>query len=128
VLGAAGFATADYRLVSQIYLAPEARDAAYRDNTLAAIRGSRLFQNQVQFAELTLTPLSPANAQWTFDTANAMLHFSPEPRVIEKVIESATLLGRNQEAVAHLARFRAAFPEAYAAWSRAQRGGQAPAP
>ena len=32
------------------------------------------------------------------------LHFSPETRVITKVIESATLLGRDDLAVAHLAR------------------------
>ena len=72
----------------------------------------------MQFAELTTTPLDRSNAQWTFDTASALLHYSPEPRIIEKVIESAVMLGRDEEAMAHLARYRAAFPKEHAAWAR----------
>ena len=72
----------------------------------------------MQFAELTTTPLDRSTAQWTFDTASNLLHYSPEPRVIEKVIESAVMLGRDEEAMAHLARYRAAFPKEHAAWAR----------
>jgi hypothetical protein len=110
------FAGWDYRRVSQIYLQPEARAEQYRDDTLAHIRSSWLFRDQARFAELTITPLTRDNAQWTLTTASALLHFSPEPRVIEKVIESATMLGRDDLARAHLARLRAAFPEEYARW------------
>lgn len=109
----------DYRRVSQIYLAPEARDEVYRDDTLIKIRDSWLFRNQVHFAELSLTPLTRDNAQWTYDTAAALLHYSPEPRVIEKVIESAVLLGRDDEALAHLVRYRAAFQADHARWAQA---------
>ena len=49
--------------------------------------------------------------------ALALLHYSPEPRVIEKLIESGVVLGRDDEMLAHIARLRAAFPQAYAAWS-----------
>jgi hypothetical protein len=38
--------------------------------------------------------------------------------VIEKLIESAVMLGLDREAMLHIARMRAAFPEAYAAWAR----------
>jgi hypothetical protein len=113
------YAAWDYRRVSQMYLAPEARDAAYRDDTLTKIRDSRLFRNQVLFAELSLTTLTRDNAKWTYDTAQALLHYSPEPRVMEKVIESAVLLGRDDEALAHLARYRAAFPADHARWAQA---------
>jgi Virulence factor membrane-bound polymerase, C-terminal/O-Antigen ligase/Protein glycosylation ligase len=113
-----GYAAWDYHRVSQIYLAPQERDLAYREDTLAKIRGSWLFSNQVRFAELLLMPLTRENAQWTFDTATALLHFSPEPRVIEKVIESAVMLGNDSEALAHLARFKAAFPEEHARWAK----------
>ena len=112
------YAAWDYRRVSQIYLAPEQRDAAYRDDTLVKIQGSRLFSDQVHFAQLLLTPLTLGNAQWTFNTATAMLHYSPEPRVIEKVIESAVMLGRDGEALHHLARYQAAFPADHALWAR----------
>ena len=108
----------DYHRVSQLYLAPSARDEAYRDDTLGKARVSRLFHNQVAFAELVTTPLTRNNAQWTFDTASTLLHYSPEPRIIEKVIESAVMLGRDDEALAHLQRFKAAFPKEHAAWAR----------
>lgn len=119
VLAGCAYAAWDYHRISQIYLPPAGRDAAYRDGTLEKIRGSRLFRNEVSFAELGMTALTPANAQWTHETATRMLHFSPEPRVIEKVIESATMLGLNDEAVLHLARLRAAFPAEYARWTQA---------
>jgi O-antigen ligase len=118
VAAACAYAAWDYRRVSQIYLPAEARAEAYRDDPLPKIRRSWLFHNQAAFAELTITPLTEENARWTFDSANALLHYSPEPRVIEKLIDSAVILGRHDEVLLHLARFRAAFPQAYAAWSQ----------
>lgn len=115
-LAAALYATWDYHRASQIYLPEEERSPAWRHDPLAKLGGSWLFRNQVQFAELTLTPLTRNNARWTYDRAQSLLHYSPEPRVIEKVIESAMLLGREDVALRHLARFRAAFPDAYAQW------------
>ena len=108
----------DYYRISQLYLAPQDRDAAYVDDAVGKARQSRLFSRQVEFAELTTTPLNRSNAQSTFEIASALLHYSPEPRIIEKVIESAVILGRDEEAMAHLARYRAAFPKEHAAWAR----------
>ncbi|MDB5882951.1 MAG: O-antigen polymerase, partial [Ramlibacter sp.] len=97
---------------------PEARAAAYREDPLAKMRNSWLFGSQARFAELTITPLSRENAQWTYDNALELLHYSPEPRIIEKLIESGVVLGRDDEVLVHIARLRAAFPEAYEEWSR----------
>jgi len=116
---AVAYAAWDYHRIGQIYRPPELRDAAYRDDTLDKVRGPWLFRNQVQFAELTTTALKRGNAQWIFDTATALLHYSPEPRVIEKVIESAVMLGRDDEALLHLVRYRAAFPDEYTKWRHA---------
>ena len=113
------YASWDYDRISQLYLSPESRSAAYRSDTLAKVRGSWLFANQVQFAELMVTPLESGNAAWTFKTAGALLHYSPEPRVIEKRIEAAVLLGRDDDALRHLAHYRAAFPADYARWAKA---------
>ena len=118
------YAAWDYRRVSQIYLQPESRDEYYRSDTLNKIRSSWLFADQVRFAELMLTPLTQVNAAWTFNTASLLLHYSPESRVIEKLIESAVMLGRDDEAIAYLARYRAAFPQEHAAWTK---GNQTPA-
>jgi O-antigen ligase len=116
----------DYRRVSQIYLPPESRAPQYREDPLPQIRNSWLFHSQALFAELTITPLTRENAAWTYDNALALLHYSPEPRVIEKLIESAVMLGLDREAMAHIARFRAAFPDAYADWSRSHTPPAAP--
>ncbi len=106
----------DYHRISQLYLPPDQRAAAYRADALGQARQSWLFRNQVAFAELTLTPLTRGNAAPVNAMATQLLHYSPEPRVIEKVIESAVLLQRDDEALWHLARYRAAFPKEHAAW------------
>jgi hypothetical protein len=49
--------------------------------------------------------------------ARQLLHFSPEPRVVEKLIESAVMLGRDDEARFYLLRFKAAFPKEHARWA-----------
>ena len=111
------FAAVDYHRVSQIYLAPEERSAAYREDTLNKIRGTWLFRDQLRFAELSVTDLTPGNAAAVYVMAQDLLHYSPEPRVIEKLIESAVLLGRDDEAALYLARYRAAFPQDHARWA-----------
>ena len=108
-IASGAYATWDYHRISQIYLTPANRLAAYRENTLSKIQGSVLFKQQVRFAELTTTPLTPANAVRVHSLALALLHFSPEPRVIEKLIDSAELLGQPDEAEFYRARYRAAF-------------------
>ena len=114
----AAFAAWDYHRVSQIYLPPEDRSPAYRSNTLAKIQGSWLFQNQVRFAELTTTSLTPDNAPRLNAMAHDLLHFSPEARVVEKAIDSARLLGRAGEAQYFEARYLAAFPQEHAEWAK----------
>jgi len=121
LMAACAYAAWDYRRISQIYLPPESRAEAYRGDTLAKIRGSWLFSDQVKFAELTITPLTPQNAEHMHALAEEMLHFSPEPRVVEKLIESAVLLHHDDEVKINLARFRAAFPEAHDRWAETQR-------
>lgn len=122
ILAATGLAAWDYQRVSQIYLPPDERSAAFGNDALATARQSWLFTEQARFAELTMTPLTAANAEWTHATAAALLRFSPEPRVLDPLIESAVLLGRGDgEAVWHLARYRAAFPANHAKWAAALR-------
>jgi len=55
-----------------------------------------------------------------------LLHYSPEPRVIEKVIESAVMLGRHDAALYCLLRYRAAFPKEHARWVRQNAAPLAP--
>ncbi|BCO25667.1 hypothetical protein MIZ03_0531 [Rhodoferax lithotrophicus] len=92
----------------------------YRENTLEKINNVILFQDQVQFAKLTTTELDAANAQEVHDQALAMLHFSPEERVVEMLLNSCKLLGRTDEISFLAPRYKAAFPEAYANWQASQ--------
>ena len=128
LIATAGYALWDYHRISQVYLQPAERAEAYRSDAAAQARKSRLFRDQVDFAELTVTPVTRDNAKPTFILADRMLHYSPEPRVIEKVIESAVMLGLDDDALAHLARFRAAFPVEHARWAQAHDQAAGPAP
>ena len=112
------YAAWDYRRVSQIYLAQALRASAYREDTLEKIKGSWLFSNQVLFAELSITELRPENAARVNALAQELLHFSPEARVVEKLVESSVMLGKDEEALAYLTRYRAAFPAEHARWAK----------
>lgn len=116
LLGTA-YAGWDYWRVSQIYLPAEQRAARWRDEPMAAARQTLLFGGAVQFAELTTRPVTRANAAWMLETGSRLLHYSPEPRVIERVIEAAALLGRDDLALAQLARYKAAFPLEERQWA-----------
>lgn len=110
------YAAWDYWRISQIYLAPTQRALAYREATLEKTRDSWLFRDQIRFAELTIAKVTPENAADIKHLATEVLHFSPEARVVEKLIESAALLGLEQDRQFYLARLQAAFPERYAQW------------
>jgi hypothetical protein len=119
-LVAVAYAAWDYHRISQVYLPPALRAPAYRDDSLAQAQRSWLFTRQVQFAVLGLTELTPASAPHVHALALDLLHFSPEPRVIEKLLDSARMLGLEDERAFHAARFKAAFPDAHARWAAAQ--------
>ncbi|WP_277401878.1 Wzy polymerase domain-containing protein [Variovorax sp. RKNM96] len=75
----------------------------------------------MRFAELALTDVTPANAERMYEMARSTLHFSPEPGVIIKLIESARRSGRSREAHAEIKRFRVAFPVEYERWLKGRR-------
>ena len=116
-LSVCAYAAWDYWRIGQLYLPVSERHAAYRENTLEKVRRSWLFQDQVLFAELTTTPLTRANAQSIHAMSSQLLHFSPEPRVIEPLIESAVMLGRDEEALLYLQRYKASYPLDHARWA-----------
>jgi hypothetical protein len=112
----AGYSAWDFHRASQLYLAPEQRSPRYQDSTLAHARKTWLFADHVDFAELAITPLDGTTAAQVHDLALEMLHFSPEPRVIEKAILGALRLGRDQEAMRLMRQYRAAYPDEYQRW------------
>jgi O-antigen polymerase len=116
----------DYFRVSQLYKAPADRAAAYRDDVHAKVTRSVWFTHPLEFAQLTTTPLTRGNAQRMNRMAKDLLHYSPEPRVIQVVIESAAVLGLDDEAAFHAQRYRLAYPTEYARWTAAGGGASKP--
>ena len=117
LLAATAWVGWDYFRISQLYLRPSDRAPAYRHDPMAMVGGSVLFGDQVRFAMLSTTPPAAAHARAGLGMAQDLLHFSPEPRVIERVVEYASLLGQDDLVAAHMLRYRAAFPEEFAVWS-----------
>ena len=107
-----------YHRVSQIYTPVAQRMPSMREHPLAQVQGSWVFKDAIAFAELTTTPVHRETAPRVHALALRMLHYSPEPRVIERLIESATLLGLDDEAEFHLQRYRVAYPKDHARWQK----------
>ncbi|MBS7806056.1 Wzy polymerase domain-containing protein [Variovorax sp. PCZ-1] len=118
LLVATGFVAFDYHRVSQIYLQPDQRSAWYAADPLGAAKQSVFFQSHAKFAELQITPLSRESAPRVLELSSELVRWSPEPRIIEKLIESSVMLGLDDVAAFHLKRYRIAYPHAYALWAK----------
>jgi hypothetical protein len=111
------FTAFDYHRVSQIYLQPEQRSSWYAADPMAAARKSVLFQSHAKFAELQITPLTKESAPRILELSSELVYWSPEPRIIEKLIESATMMQQDELAAFHLRCYKRAYPSAYASWA-----------
>mgnify|MGYP000246307285 FL=1 len=94
------YAAWDFNRVGQIYRQAASRDAAYRDNPLHHAKQSWLFKNQADFAELTTQTVTADNAAELYPQALRLMHYSPEARVVQRVIDSGKLLGHDTQAQA----------------------------
>ncbi|MDP2769193.1 MAG: Wzy polymerase domain-containing protein [Giesbergeria sp.] len=117
-----------YHRVSQVFKPIEQRTPSLREGTPDKVSGTWLFSNAVDFARLTTMPVNKDTAEQVHALATSLLHYSPEPRVIEPLIESAALLGRDDEVAYHLQRFRVAYPKDYARWTKLNRALGGPLP
>lgn len=132
-LAALAYAAWDYTRVSQLYRAPAKRLEMFRTDTLEKASVSKLFVREVQFAEVTTTPLNNATAPRLYILATHLLHFSPEPVVLKVLLDSAEVLALDDATVRHYeAQFSQAFPHEYTRWHerratvRRLRAGSAP--
>ena len=88
----------DYQRARQVYLPQAQRWAIWAQDPWTAAGRSLFFGQAVRFAEVTTTAVTADNASAMLQASQAMLHYSPEPRVIDKLIESARLA--NEETLA----------------------------
>lgn len=115
LLGLASVLAWDYARVSQVY-----RPVAERWALLGLPQRSVFFQDYLDFARFTTTELSAENAAEMVVLGQRMLHFSPEARVVVKLLEAAQGAGRDDLHQWLLPRFEAAYPADYAAWRARQ--------
>lgn len=111
----------DYVRVSQLYRDPQDRLAMFQEGTFEKVRHSVFFKNQILFGQVTTAQPDSQNANLLLEAALETLRISPEPRVIERVIVSASLLGREDLAAFHAERYQRAWPAQHAAWKAAQQ-------
>lgn len=110
----------DYVRVTQLYLPQADRLGVYKIDTLGKVRHSVFFRDWVLFAQVVAAKPDAQNAEVLLEAALEALRISPEPRVIERVIVSASLLGKTELVGTHVRRYQAAWPEAYATWAHSQ--------
>ena len=118
LVAGAAYAAIDYARVLQFYLPASARIRLFSEPSLSSAHRSWLFGHWVDFAQATSTPVDAGNATRMQELNEAILHLSPEPRVIERIIRSAALLQRFDVAWFYLQRYQAAFPAEYADWQK----------
>jgi O-antigen ligase len=114
----------DYWRVSQPYLLPQQRAQELRDlptsqSMQAAIDFSSktfFFQQQALFARLLVMSPNNENALVVSNIATYLLHFSPEPKVLTKLLDSLLILHEQQKFNFHAERFKSSFPREYEAW------------
>ncbi len=100
----------DYARVRQIYMPAAQRWLWWRDDPLGAAKASWFFGASARFAELTLTTVTPDNAADMLQLSQAMLHESPEPKVIRQLINSARLTGQESLAQWHQQQMDKVYP------------------
>ena len=120
VVGACTFIAVDYARVRQIFIPASQRWSFWPGDAMAQAKSSLFFGTTAEFAAFVLTPVTPDNAARMLQTGENMLHYSPEPQVIRKVIQAALMVGDVATAERHQALMNAAFPEESAPVKSAQ--------
>jgi O-antigen ligase len=82
------YAAFDYHRVRQLFLSDGERSALYRGDVYAHAQSSWLFAAQVRFATFLTTPITPDNATRMRHLGEEVMHFSPEPLVVQKLVEA----------------------------------------
>jgi O-antigen ligase len=109
ILAAAAFIAVDYSRVRQIFIPANQRAAYWPGDAMDVAKSSILFHKTALFAEYTSTPVTDENAPQMLATGLALLHYSPEPKVIRKVIDAAQRVGNERMAAKHRTLMKVAF-------------------
>ena len=104
------YASFDFVRVTQLYTVAQDRVWPFKQNTQEQAERSRLFQNAVLFAKLSTEPVTPQTAATQLAQAQKLMHYSPEQRVVKRIIECLHVLGQHDEAQAAQAHLDMVYP------------------
>jgi len=116
-LGILAFIAYDHVQVQQIYWPSAQRYSVWRDQALQVAQRAWFFRSTALFAKVTTTAVHEDNARAMLEDSLRVLDSSPEPRVIEKLLDSAQLLGEKALYETHKVHFQRVYPQAYLAWA-----------
>lgn len=116
-----GLVAYDHAQVRQIYLPAAQRWGVWAEKPLQVGLRSWFFRGSAVFAQVTTTPVHEGNARAMLEASLVAMRTSPEPRVIEKLLDSARLLGEVELYETHRQHFRRVHPQAYLAWAYRQQ-------
>jgi hypothetical protein len=117
LLGILAFVAYDYAQVRQVYLPAAQRFNVWRDQALQIAQRAWFFRGTALFAQVTTTPVHEGNARAMLEASLLAMRISPEPRVIEKLLDSARLVGEDGLYELHKQHFQRVYPQAYLAWA-----------
>jgi len=83
----------DYHRMRQIYLPEGQRSTLWQGEAWTMAAQTWFFQPAYRFAELGTTPVTTENAGSVLELAQEVMHYSPEPRVITRLIDAARQSG-----------------------------------
>jgi O-antigen ligase len=106
----------DYDRVSQAYGGPHRRAVNNDSQPLVQAQKSRVFRAYALFAKVTTLTVTPDNAAQMLPELLELLHFSAEPRVLDRLVTAQLLLGNTADARAYARRYKAAFPVEFATY------------
>jgi O-antigen ligase len=116
-LAIAIFSGFGYYRVRQAYLPLAERGPEYKENTIKKVQDTLIFSDQARLALLmSVREVNSENALMVYELARELLHYSPEPRVIERVIEVALILGLSDDVEFYKVRYKESFPNEYRNW------------
>ena len=110
------YASFDFARVTQLYMAVEDRIWPFRNKTREQAERSLLYRNAVQFASVSLDPVTLEQAEQQLAIARRLMHYSPESRMVIRIIECLRVLERHAEADAEAEHFKQVYPAEYARW------------
>jgi O-antigen ligase len=112
------YASFSYVRMSQFFTTKEDRLTLFAPSLDGNYGPNFLYANQTNFATLVTGQLAPDNAAQRFEMASALLHYSPEPRIIEAQLDAARQLEKPAtEIAAYERQYKAVYPEDYAKWT-----------